>query len=156
VVFFVSAARAQREDVTARLEEASADAGVPLTVLINPEVEAFGEEQALGWEACLSVPGLAGEVPRYTRIRYRGLDLEGNRIVREASGFHARVVQHECDHLEGMLYPRRMTDLSRLIFTSEMKHMAAEAGGDEGAGAMADAGVDAGMGEEKAAEAGTP
>jgi peptide deformylase len=100
-------------------------------VLINPEVEAFGEEQALGWEACLSVPGLAGEVPRYTRIRYRGLDLEGNRIVREASGFHARVVQHECDHLEGMLYPRRMLDLSRLIFASEMKHMAAEAEGDE-------------------------
>ncbi|MDH3472836.1 MAG: peptide deformylase [Rhodospirillales bacterium] len=141
VVFFVSAARAQREDVTARLEEASADAGVPLTVLINPEIEAFGAEQTLGWEACLSVPGLTGEVPRYTRIRYRGLDLEGNRILREASGFHARVVQHECDHLEGMLYPQRMTDLSRLIFTSEMKHMVAEAESDEGANAMAGPGA---------------
>jgi len=124
VVFFVEAERAEREDASARLADDAGDAGVPLTVLINPEVEAFGEEMALGWEACLSVPDLAGEVPRFSRIRYHGLDLSGNRIVREASGFHARVVQHECDHLEGKLYPQRMTDLSRLVFASEMRHLA--------------------------------
>lgn len=126
VVFFVSANRAQREDETARLSDDAGDAGVPLTVLVNPEVEAFGSETTLGWEACLSLPGLAGEVPRFTRIRYRGLDLDGNRIVREATGFHARVVQHECDHLDGMLYPQRMTDMSRLVFSSEMKHLASD------------------------------
>lgn len=128
VVFYVSAARAGREDVTARLEDAAADSGVPLTVLINPEVEAFGEETSLGWEACLSLPELAGEVPRFTRIRYGGFDLDGNRVRREAAGFHARVVQHECDHLDGLLYPRRMTDLSRLVFASEMKHLAGAEG----------------------------
>ncbi len=90
VVFYVSPARAGREDVTARLEDAAADSGVPLTVLINPKVEAFGEELILGWEACLSVPGLAGEVPRHARIRYSGVDLEGNRILREATGSCAR------------------------------------------------------------------
>lgn len=124
VVFFVSAARAGHEDASARLSEDAGDAGVPLTVLINPVVEAYGEETVLGWESCLSVPELAGEVPRFTRIRYRGLDLQGNPIVREASGFHARVVQHECDHLDGVLYPQRMTDLSRLVFNSELKHLA--------------------------------
>ena len=61
-------------------------------------------------------------MPRFTRVRYRGFDLEGNRILREASGFHARVVQHECDHLDGILYPQRMTDLSRLVFASELRH----------------------------------
>lgn len=126
VVFFVAGERAEREDASARLSEVAGDAGVPLTVLINPEVEAFGEEMSLGWEACLSVPGLAGEVPRFSRIRYHGLDLEGNRIVREASGFHARVVQHECDHLDGKLFPHRMTDLTRLVFASEMRHLTAE------------------------------
>ncbi len=124
VIFFVEAERAEREDASARLADDAGDAGVPLTVLINPEVEAFGEEMTLGWEACLSVPGLAGEVPRFSRIRYHGLDLDGNRIVREASGFHARVVQHECDHLDGKLFPLRMTDLSRLVFETEMKHLA--------------------------------
>lgn len=128
VVFYVSAARARREDEAARQSDDAGDAGVPLTVLINPKVEAFGSETTPGWEACLSVPGLAGEVPRFTRIRYSGLDLDGNRMVREATGFHARVVQHECDHLDGMLYPQRMTDLSRLVFSSEMKHLA---GNDE-------------------------
>lgn len=124
VIFFVEAARAEQEDASARLSEVAADAGVPLTVLINPEVEAFGQEMSLGWEACLSVPGLIGEVPRFTRIRYHGLDLQGNRIVREASGFHARVVQHECDHLDGKLYPQRMTDLSRLLYETEARHLA--------------------------------
>jgi peptide deformylase len=71
-----------------------------------------------GWEGCLSVPGLRGVVPRFARIRYRGVDLQGQPIVREADGFHARVVQHECDHLIGRLYPTRMTDLTKLGFTS--------------------------------------
>lgn len=126
VVFFVSAGRALREDAAARLSDDAGDAGVPLTVLVNPEVEAFGSETTLAWEACLSVPGLMGEVPRFTRIRYGGLDLDGNRIVREATGFHARVVQHECDHLDGMLYPQRMTDMSRLLYSSEKKHLSGD------------------------------
>lgn len=93
-----------------------------LTVLINPEIEILSEEQDLGWEGCLSVPGLSGLVPRHTHIRYRGLDLDGALIEREARGFHARVVQHECDHLEGILYPQRMTDISLLLFNSETRH----------------------------------
>jgi len=93
---------------------------VPLTVLINPLVEPLSDETAVGWESCLSVPGLAGQVPRHRAVRYRGLNLRGEEIVREARGFHARVVQHECDHLDGVLYPQRMSDLSTLAFTSEM------------------------------------
>ncbi len=102
--------------------EPSAPEGVPLTVLINPEIEPLSETQVLGWEGCLSVPDLAGEVPRHTKIRYRGSDLEGRAVTREAEDYHARVVQHEVDHLDGLLYPQRMTDLSRLIFASEMRH----------------------------------
>jgi len=94
--------------------------GVPLTVLINPEIEPLSDEKALGWEGCLSVPGMMGEVPRYTHIRYKYLDLNGKKCVREAKGFHARVVQHECDHLDGMLYPGRMEDMSTLGFTEEV------------------------------------
>ena len=116
VIFKVEAARAGREG------DGEA-AGVPLTLLINPEIEPLGEEKAWGWEACLSVPELAGEVPRYTAIRYRGLDVEGTMLEREARGFHARVVQHECDHLDGILYPQRMTDLKKLVFASELRHM---------------------------------
>jgi len=92
---------------------------VPKTVLINPVItplEADGEED--GWEGCLSVPGLRGEVPRWRRIRYSGLDPQGQPIEREAEGFHARVVQHECDHLIGRLYPTRMRDLTKLGYTS--------------------------------------
>ena len=92
-----------------------------LTVLINPEIEPLTEEQVLGWEACLSVPGLNGAVPRYTHIRYRGVTPTGQPIEREATGFHARVVQHECDHLDGILYPMRMTDLSLLVFSEELR-----------------------------------
>ncbi len=99
----------------------------PLTVLINPEIEALTEETALGWEGCLSVPGLIGAVPRFTKIRYSGLAPDGSRIEREAEGFHARVVQHECDHLDGILYPQRMTDLSLLLFQEEMRHGVPEA-----------------------------
>lgn len=91
---------------------------VPMTVLLNPVITPLGPEQVDGWEGCLSVPGLRGVVPRYTRIRYTGFDVEGRPIEREADGFHARVVQHECDHLIGRLYPTRMTDLTKLGFTS--------------------------------------
>jgi len=90
---------------------------VPFTVLINPQIEALDEEEVAGWEGCLSVPGLRGEVPRHARIRYRGFDLDGNAIDRRAEGFHARVVQHECDHLIGRLYPSRIRDFSRFGFT---------------------------------------
>jgi peptide deformylase len=94
---------------------------VPLTVLINPEIETLSEEKVAGVEACLSVPGLAGPVPRFAHIRYRALDLNGRMFEREAKGYHARVVQHECDHLDGILYPMRMTDLSQLAFVEELR-----------------------------------
>ena len=90
------------------------------TVLINPEIEPIGESMVEDMEACLSLPGLAGTVPRHDRIRYRWTDSEGRAHECEAWGFHARVVQHECDHLDGILYPMRMTDLSTLAFTSEL------------------------------------
>ncbi len=112
-----------------------------LTVLINPDVEPLTDEKTLGWEGCLSVPGLNGAVPRYTHIRYTGLDLDGNRIDREASGFHARVAQHEIDHLDGILYPMRMTDLKLLTFSEELKHFMAPA--DKPADEVAEKDVDA-------------
>ena len=90
---------------------------VPRTILINPIIAPLADEEELGWEGCLSVPGLRGEVPRYRRIRYSGYDAAGRLIDREASGFHARVVQHECDHLIGKLFPMRMRDLTRFGFT---------------------------------------
>jgi peptide deformylase len=91
---------------------------VPETVLINPTVTPLTDEMEDGWEGCLSVPGLRGVVPRAARIRYTGFDLKGRAIEREADGFHARVVQHECDHLIGKLYPMRVRDFSRFGFTS--------------------------------------
>lgn len=91
---------------------------VPMTVLINPEITPQSELLEEGWEGCLSVPGLRGVVPRHASIRYRGFDLEGQPIDRLAEGFHARVVQHECDHLDGLLYPMRVRDFSRFGFTS--------------------------------------
>ena len=90
---------------------------VPRTVLVNPVITPLGEAEEEGWEGCLSVPGLRGLVPRFARIRYTGVDPEGQAIAREVDGFHARVVQHECDHLIGRLYPTRMRDLTRLGFT---------------------------------------
>jgi peptide deformylase len=102
------------------------DHTAPLTVLINPEIEVMDGEVEAGWEGCLSVPGLRGLVERGVHIRYRGFDLEGRRIERSAKGFHARVVQHECDHLDGILYPSRMRDLSKLIFESEARHWTRE------------------------------
>ena len=89
-----------------------------MTVLLNPQITPLSDEEVDGWEGCLSVPGLRGRVPRWARIRYTGFDLHGQPIEREADGFHARVVQHECDHLIGRLYPTRMRDLSQLGFTS--------------------------------------
>ncbi len=89
---------------------------VPQTILINPVITPIGDEEELGWEGCLSVPGLRGEVPRYRRIRYQGIDEQGNTIDRTVEGFHARVVQHECDHLIGKLYPMRLRDMSRFGF----------------------------------------
>ena len=104
---------------------------VPMTVLINPQITALGSEQVDGWEGCLSVPGLRGKVPRWARIRYTGFDLQGRAIDREVDGFHARVVQHECDHLIGRLYPTRMTDLTQLGFTRVLfPDLAADAGDD--------------------------
>ncbi len=93
---------------------------VPFTVLVNPVIEFLTEETEEGWEGCLSVPGLRGVVPRRTRLRYRGFDEAGRPIDRVAEGFHARVVQHECDHLDGILYPMRMPDMSRFGFTEEL------------------------------------
>ncbi|WP_157313963.1 peptide deformylase [Chitinibacter sp. GC72] len=90
---------------------------VPETVLINPVITPLDDEEVLGWEGCLSVPGLRGEVPRYARIRYQGFDQYGNRIDRSVEGFHARVVQHECDHLWGVLYPQRISDMTRFGYT---------------------------------------
>lgn len=105
------------------LDEAeSYDHTAALTVLINPEIEILTDEREEGWEGCLSVPGLRGLVPRATELVYRGVGLDGQRIERRARGFHARVVQHECDHLDGVLYPQRMTDLGQLIFESEIRH----------------------------------
>ena len=90
---------------------------VPRTVLVNPTITPIGDEQELDWEGCLSVPGLRGVVPRWGRIRYTGWDAFGDPIDRTVDGFHARVVQHECDHLWGKLYPMRMTDFSQFGFT---------------------------------------
>jgi peptide deformylase len=112
VIFSVPAARADGE-------------GLPLSVLINPEITPLSDETAEGYEACLSVPGLTGIVPRWTHIQYRGLDLQGKMIEREARGFHARVVQHECDHLWGRLYMSRMNDLSSLAYRDELARLAA-------------------------------
>ncbi len=92
----------------------------PLFILVNPVIEPLSDETALDWEACLSVPRMRGVVPRFTRIRYSGLGLDGKPVIFEPEGFHARVVQHECDHLDGILYPQRMTDLRLLGFDDEL------------------------------------
>ena len=118
VIFFIDAEPEPDEDGEAAEDD---ELEVPLTLLINPVLEPLGEEMEYGSEGCLSLPGLIGAVPRYRRLRYRGLTLDGKILEREAEGFHARVVQHECDHLDGILYPQRMTDLSTLMFTSEIE-----------------------------------
>jgi peptide deformylase len=93
-------------------------------VLINPIVEPVGDDRIPGWEGCLSIPGIRGEVGRWARIRYRGVDLDGAPVEREASGTHARVIQHEVDHLDGVLYLDRMDDLRRLSFVEELRFLA--------------------------------
>jgi peptide deformylase len=90
---------------------------VPETILINPVLTPLSDQSEEGWEGCLSVPGMRGMVPRFTKLHYSGFDQWGNKIEREVEDFHARVVQHECDHLAGILYPMRMSDLSRFGFT---------------------------------------
>jgi peptide deformylase len=92
-------------------------AQVPYTELVNPVITPLTDVLEEGWEGCLSVPGLRGVVPRWARVRYTGFDPQGQRIEREVEGFHARVVQHECDHLDGILYPMRVADFSRFGFT---------------------------------------
>lgn len=103
---------------------------VPRTVLVNPIITPLGNEEEDGWEGCLSVPGLRAVVPRWRRIRYTGYDEQGNRIDREAEGFHARVVQHECDHLVGKLYPMRVRDFTKFGFT-EVLFPGLDAGDDD-------------------------
>jgi len=93
-----------------------------LTVLMNPVIESIGDKLSSGFEGCLSVPGLRGLVTRPDHVRYRGMGRDGEPIERLARGFHARVVQHECDHLDGILYVQRMSDMSQLLFESEIKH----------------------------------
>ena len=93
---------------------------VPHTVLVNPQLEPIGEETEEGWEGCLSVPGMRGLVPRYKRLRYRGLDQHGQAIDRTVENFHARVVQHEVDHLLGILYPMRIEDMRNFGFNEEL------------------------------------
>ncbi len=95
----------------------------PMTVLVNPEIEFLDDEVELGIEGCLSVPGMCGPVPRYVRIRYAGKTPDGDRIDRTVDGFHARVVQHECDHLDGILYPMRMEDIGQLAYVDEIKRL---------------------------------
>ena len=104
-----------------RVSELPGDGEQPLTALINPEIELVGDDRVLGWEGCLSVPGLRGVVPRHLRVRYRGLGLDGEEIARDAAGFHARVVQHEYDHLDGILYPQRIADHRLLVFLEELQ-----------------------------------
>jgi peptide deformylase len=103
---------------------------VPETVLINPELKPLSDTMEEDWEGCLSVPGLRGMVPRWTELHYEGVDQHGKRIVRDVNGFHARVVQHECDHLDGILYPMRIKDFSRFGYL-DVLFPGMEAGQDE-------------------------
>ncbi|MGG5885775.1 peptide deformylase [Falsiroseomonas sp. HC035] len=98
-----------------------------ILAIINPELTPVGEETEEGWEGCLSIPGLRGEVPRAARIRFRGYDIEGRLMEGEAAGMSARVMQHEADHLDGVLYPMRMPDLSRFGFTEDLHRAAVQA-----------------------------
>lgn len=104
------------------------DSPIGNSVLINPEVTLIGAERVLGWEGCLSIPGLRAAVPRAQRVRYSGVDCDGNAVTREVSGFHARVVQHEYDHLDGILYTMRVTDFGLFGFNEELDKAAQGAG----------------------------
>lgn len=114
-----------------RSTAATHDGPLDLQVLINPVIEPLSGEMELGWEGCLSIPGLKGEVPRYRKIAYRGFDLQGEKVIRQAEGFHARVVQHEVDHLDGILYPERMTDMRRFGYGEELLQAAIDATPDD-------------------------
>jgi peptide deformylase len=103
------------------------DQPLPLTAIVNPVIEPLTEETELGWEGCLSIPGMRGAVPRVRKLRYRGVTPEGEAIDRVASGWHARVVQHEFDHLDGILYPMRMTDMGLFGFVEELEASARSA-----------------------------
>lgn len=107
-----------------RTEPAEGDGEQPTTVVINPELELFDAEEILRWEGCLSIPGLRAAVPRRVRLRYKGVDTDGNPVGGFASGFHAGVVQHEYDHLDGILYPMRMKDFSLFGFNEELARLA--------------------------------
>ena len=96
------------------------DSPVGNSVLINPQLELIGDDRVMGWEGCLSIPGMRAAIPRAQRVRYRGVDLDGNEVTREVSGFHARVVQHEYDHLDGILYTMRVNDFSLFGFNEEL------------------------------------
>lgn len=108
-----------------RTEPADGDGEMGNTVVINPEVEPLGDDMVLRWEGCLSIPGLRAAVPRFARVRYRGVDPDGAPVGADASGFHAGVVQHENDHLDGILYPMRMTDFSLFGFNEELARASA-------------------------------
>jgi peptide deformylase len=111
VIFFIPEERSANEE---------SGAGVDLTIMLNPEIQYLGSEKNIDWEACLSVPGLMGAVERYSHIKYSWMDMNGSRQEREAMGFHARAVQHECDHLDGKLYPMRMNDFETFGFSDEV------------------------------------
>ncbi len=117
VIFGVPPPLPDQEKTTSRYPDAET---VPETVLINPVITALDDRIGEAWEGCLSLPGLRGLVPRYQNIRYRGYDEHGAPIDRKVSGFHARVVQHECDHLDGILYPMRITDMTQFGYTAEL------------------------------------
>lgn len=112
----------KQKDVSKNLNDVSQSISesIPMTILINPVIESVDEELASGVEGCLSLPGMLGMVPRYKRIRYKAVAPDGSKIKQDASGFHARVVQHECDHLDGILYPMRITDLSTFGYSEEL------------------------------------
>lgn len=129
VVYKVEAGRAAEED--AGEETPGEDEGVPLTAMVNPVVETLAGETNVGFEACLSVPGMAGPVRRFDRVRVTYRNLDGEEVVREAEGFHARVIQHECDHLDGILYPMRIEDMSGFGFVEELGRAQAGAEADE-------------------------
>lgn len=119
VIFEVPKARVADERYRAAgLEEETEE--IPLTVLINPEIDVIGNETQSAYEGCLSIPGMMGEVFRHSHIRYRGVGLDGEVIDREAKGFHARVVQHECDHLDGIVYPQRISDMKTFGYNEEL------------------------------------
>ena len=125
-------------------ERAGADEAPSAGVVINPVIECIGAAEVMRWEGCLSIPGLRGAVPRFERVRYAGVDCDGNPVGADVGGMHANVVQHEYDHLDGILYPMRMTDFSLFGFSDEMaRHSASDADAARAAAAAAEAHLEA-------------